>query len=278
MELSLKEPLLRKAQPIELSFAEDDYASVVMIPYHSGYESLYGNMEGLKEVCAKQGLVILDRSLQPIQEPEGGLWSYFSRPINSYAQDLILAKPYVIKKAQEECRIVHKESFAPELRLFAPQVNRVSVISFQGDVSSVQGLFEKLQIDRTNYRLVQLHGSLYLINSADEELFYSASLQSPGVLDMEKNRLKSKDSKDRGVVLLTMNQTSSYTQYPHEILTFLFQGASVMVYDNFQKGLSSGKNTEEGIYTQVDHPHRNLELIILTLMSGLTRPLFPIRK
>lgn len=258
VELSLKEPLLKKAQPIELSFSQGDYALGVMIPYHSDHASLYDNMEGLKDICAKQGLVILDRNLQPIQEPQGGLWSYFSRPMNPYAQDLILAKPYVIKKAKEEFRIVPTESFAPELRLFAPEVNRVSAISFQGDVLSIQGLFEKLQIDKTNYRLVQLHGSLYLINSADDELFYSASLQSPDRLDRQTNRLKSKNLKDGGVVLLTMNQTSSYMQYPHEILTFLFQGASVMVYDNFQKGLSSGKNTEEGIYEAAEGAYRYL--------------------
>ena len=54
-------------------------------------------------------------------------------------------------------------------------------------------------------------------------------------------------SKERGVVVLSMNQTNSYTQYTHEILTFLLSGMDVFTYDNAGKGLSKGSNSEQGL-------------------------------
>ena len=54
-------------------------------------------------------------------------------------------------------------------------------------------------------------------------------------------------SKSRGVVVLSMNQTNSYTQYTHEILTFLLSGMDVFTYDHAGKGLSVGSNSERGL-------------------------------
>lgn len=46
---------------------------------------------------------------------------------------------------------------------------------------------------------------------------------------------------------MSMNQTNSYTQYTHEILTFLLSGMDVFAYDNAGKGLSEGSNSEFGL-------------------------------
>lgn len=260
VSLSLKEPLLQMAQPIEISFNETICAPGVMIPYHSANAPLYQNLSALKAICIKHGLAILDENLRPIIEPQRTLVSYFVNSIssNSYQKNLILAKHHVAEKAGQPFQIFHKESFSPGLRLFAPQGNRVSAISFIGDIDSINNLFEKLQINKTNYCLKNLQGVLYLTDAANEELFHSASLISREELSVERNILPLRDLTKRGVVLLTMNQTSSYMQYPHEILTFLFQGASVMAYDNYQKGLSSGKNTEKGIYEAIEASYRYL--------------------
>jgi hypothetical protein len=258
MSLSAKLPILQNALPIQVMFGEDGHADGVKIAYHPDFAHFYEDLTELKTLCEKQGLVILDTNLQPIQEPERGIFSYFSRPANPYLQDLILVKPYVLGKAGKAFKIVQQETFYPSFQLFSPQATKVVAVRFQDGAAQVQSLFENLQIDKTNYRLMELNGALYLTSVIHDELFYTASLCGPEQLEIKETQLPQKSMAGAGVVLLTMNQTSSYFQYPHEILSLLFEGVSVMAYDNYQKGLSSGTNSEEGIYQAIEASYRYL--------------------
>ncbi len=56
----------------------------------------------------------------------------------------------------------------------------------------------------------------------------------------------------RGVALLTTNQSDIVEQHSNEILSFLLEGANVLIYNNPGKGLSKGAPSTENINTSIE--------------------------
>jgi hypothetical protein len=128
------------------------------------------------------------------------------------------------------------ESFHPFFTACIP--NPFRAIAFDSaKTSEVKHLMDSLKVEDSCGALVEHRGRLYLVDKKYKTFSMSPDFQErPESFPISANR--------SDVVILSMNQTSSYTQYSSEILSFLLMGLSVMVYDNAGKGLSTGLNTQ----------------------------------
>ena len=108
-------------------------------------------------------------------------------------------------------------------------------------------------MDKTPYQMIEMDGKLFFIEKNQHNLTYLAGVADKNKLicnplfRYEVTSIEQPTAKEAGTVVLSMNQTNSFTQYTHEILTFLLEGMNVLGYDNAGKGLSTGSNSQEGL-------------------------------
>ena len=132
-------------------------------------------------------------------------------------------------------------------------------IVFDGNIEGIKQLFSEgdedvrgLKIEQSSWKMAEYNGKVYLLdNAAAEGILLQAEMK--GVKSCPFFRVEetpvslNHDGDQGGAVVLSMNQTNSFSSYSHEILTFLFNGVNVLAYDNAGKGISHGKNSERGM-------------------------------
>ena len=106
--------------------------------------------------------------------------------------------------------------------------------------------------------MINCKNGLFLVPRECESLLSKVCKLNLDCFEISEMPVVPSDLSNAGVVLMTMNQTSSYFQYSHEILSFLLSGVNVCAYDNFGKGLSHGMNSESGLYLSLNAAYRYL--------------------
>lgn len=119
-----------------------------------------------------------------------------------------------------------------------------NVIAFK-NIQEANDLFSKLKAHLSSWASLEFNGRYYLIDKKNNFFEVLDKLSNKDCIDgktayFEEKSLDFLEIQRPGVVVLSMNQSNSYTQYSHEILTFLLEGVDVLVYDNAGKGLSKG--------------------------------------
>lgn len=171
----------------------------------------------------------------------------------------------------------------PRLPFLGSDEIEVDAMEFEGGNKEI---LESLGLDgmldgqhATNWMSLESHENLY-VNRYDE--FISSvegigKVQDLPFVNVNDQPLELPDRGDGGVVVLSMNQTDSYTQYTPEILTFLMMGMNVLVYDNAKKGLSKGSNSESemqnaliaaGNFLRIEKGYHSKEILFKGQCSG----------
>lgn len=119
-------------------------------------------------------------------------------------------------------------------------------------------LLEEMKIDKALWNIVETDQAVYVAPSKHcEKISWAA--ENINVSITEKPATAQLATSERGVVLLTMNQTDVYEAYPHEILTYALQGIDVMAYNNPGKGLSNGLADKENVNASLEACYQYLK-------------------
>lgn len=123
----------------------------------------------------------------------------------------------------------------------------------------IKKLFNELKLDKSSWSIVESQNAIYIAPKQHIGKLYLA-LKSKYGSTIEESEIKPTTSQtSNGVVLLTMNQSDIYEQYPHEMLTFILEGVDVMMYNNPGKGLSTGYPDKENINASIEACHDYLK-------------------
>ncbi len=251
IKIHFDHPYFEIGQPVGISFVENKEKVYhgVRIPYEKSSHSTSNHDEFLK-FCAKILMV-------PIWEDSGEVVRQGSyRPGN-----MILMPKFVYLKIKDSAQvsISNTDRFdGISVKIFAKQGQSGKVIAFDRNVEQVKSLLDDLKINKTQMELIKCGDSCFLVKKTDRALLDTLDLigeRKLHTLPLVRYELKEEPKTDlleAGVVVLSMNQNNSFTQYTHEILTFLLDGVNVLAYDNAEKGLSVGSNSSNGLKEAVE--------------------------
>lgn len=255
LELHIDHPFFETGEPVTLSKAgTTNNAPGMRIPYSSALESEFKNPKEFIEFCNKMNYSLFwEDSLQPF---ETASWYHF----NSMKQNLILVSNFDAKtlgsmSPASSIEIKNDEDARNRFTFFNDKPLTANGIVFENNLDDIEELLTAgsgLKIENSSWNMIRHNGKLYLL---DNDKFETALSQSEmrKVDQMSSFRLKENPVREpnieaeRATVVLSMNQTNTFSSYSHEVLTFLFSGVNVLAYDNAGKGLSTGSNSEEGM-------------------------------
>jgi len=252
LEIGMNHPFFERAQPVTLSTPHSNRSeAAVRIPYSPELESEFKNPKEFLAFCKANGMkVFWENSMQPF---EVASWWHF----NSMKQNLILVSSHDVKNLKidsnpKDIQVEAADDFDWGNALFKSPTARTPAIVFEGNHEQATELFarEGLKFENSKWSMISHDGKLYLVESTKATNLIDASERLNGVISfkMTTRPLETPNlDADRGTVVLSMNQTNSFASYSHEVLTFLLSGSNVLAYDNAGKGLSEGRNSQEGI-------------------------------
>ncbi len=142
-----------------------------------------------------------------------------------------------------------------------PEKKDFPIIKFEKNSSQWKEalkMLEEMKIEKTPWTTIEKDDALYLVPIQHRGKL-ELGIEKKGCVLKEKPASLSAESDERGTVLLTMNQSDVYEQYPHEMLTFLLEGLNVMVYNNPGKGLSTGAADRENINASIEASYQYLK-------------------
>lgn len=251
LDLKTNHPFFEKAIPVHIQ--SDDLRSPingVVIPYDSSIKHSYRNPQEFLVFCDKMKYKVVWQDTLEDVTPTSRC------SLSSPQKNILIIQSFdhqnLIKS--KEIQIDNATEFDTPFAIFDLKSLSNNAIIFDKTASSddLETLMDKLKIYKTRWDLINIgnqfclidrdFGNPSLLNQMQNKNAFSKSLFSFNTEAFPKPE----DSK-KGVVVLSMNQTNSFTQYPHEILSFLLDGMDVFVYDNAGKGLSTGSNSEKGL-------------------------------
>ncbi|MBA2729024.1 MAG: hypothetical protein H0U49_12740 [Parachlamydiaceae bacterium] len=266
LEFHLDHPFFNIAEPTEISLNTPDGNIVnslytARIPYTPSMEAYFNNSTDFLDLCHKMRLTPLwEDTLEPVTPNRG--WNWHSRQ-----QNMIIIPNYCYKKLEDfrkdnsnNIQIKDSDKFEGSTSVFSGKGLKGNVIVFDGnaDIHKIKTLFLDLKINKTPMEMVEMNGKIFIVDKTDQQLSSlldftdERKLMNSSIFNYETQSLPKPDFTSSGAVVLSMNQNNSYTQYSHEILTFLLKGVNVLAYDNAGKGLSTGDNSQSGLKEAVE--------------------------
>lgn len=258
VEVIRKQSFLANAKPIKISCLDvQENLSGVQIDNPQST-----NIPELVDFCSKNGCTAFwgDKTLvNPAEYPKryaivSLLGSYLTTDHHS-GQPIYIVKNYDAEKFKsKESIIALDREFSDDFRLFSPEPLFMNGIIFdKGDIEKVNELLKELKIQKTNWEMFPIGESYFLGRTRDIQILNTLTRHfTDQDVQLISQELPPVDTSQSGVVLATMNQTNSYTQYTHEMLMFLLEGANVFFYDNGGKGLSKGQNTQSRMIEAIE--------------------------
>lgn len=122
-----------------------------------------------------------------------------------------------------------------------------------------KALLEDMKINKSSWGIVETEENGYLVPCQHMGKIKWAASKNDEVSLVERHSSTFTESSERGTVLLTVNQSDIYEQYPHEMLTLLLMGINVMGYNNPSKGLSTGSADRENINASIEASYQYLK-------------------
>jgi hypothetical protein len=278
VDVHLDHPFFKNAEGVKLKdqSLNREY-SAARIPYSSDMEELFRNPQEFLEFCRRTNMeVVWEDTLQPFQPASWYQWS--SRKQNI----LLVHKSDMARIRQGQLENITAEDNAEELSNFTFFENRSCksrAIVFDGNLEEVQTLFSQgdgtfrgLKIEQSSWNMIEFNGKVYMLENLDAvDVLSRADMRGVGsspLFRVEETPIETDGLENQGgVVVLSMNQTNSFSSYSHEVLTFLFNGVNVLVYDNAGKGISRGKNSE---YSMTEALRSAGDFLVKT--KGFTEP------
>jgi len=253
VRISLNHPLLTRARPIAIIDSESlEEIEGAKIDYSLFLQEEFKDPTAMQDFLRLNKLIALDEfTMQPASKIKDGF--FFSSTSNRSNLLIIPIREWEKKKFSEKDLIFKdlQQFSSPYLEIFAINDREEDVIFFESENALTEAL-EELKINKTPWELLKTAKGVFIIRN--NSLFVNVLCKDPIVRDpllnlqiKRKPELPPEKDSERGVVILSMNQTNSYTQYTHEILTFLLAGIDVFTYDHAGKGLSVGSNSENGL-------------------------------
>lgn len=255
--IKMNHPFFERASPIEITEIGDKCNGIsgALIPYHPDFEEEFYRPEAFLNFLSQVRLqAVWEDTLEPVTEP--GRWAWSSRKQGI----IVMGKSdyrAIKNKGSNAFAFAPRNSYDPLLiPFFSSDGCKSDVIRFSNASKDFVEVLENLKIGDSPWGLVKCSGESVLVKKTsllNNVLFLMDELKD-SILSMEFTpNPEDQEMKYRtpGVVILSMNQTNSYTQYTHEILTFLLSGMDVFAYDNGGKGLSEGSVSEKGLKTAI---------------------------
>ena len=258
LDIHLDHPFFKVAENITLqnNRVNRDYPAV-RIPYSADLEDLFRSPKEFLDFCRKMNIEVLwEDNLQPF---EAASWYHW----NSRKQNLVLTTRFdmaeVRRGSVEDITIENRTHKRSVSSFFETNSLKSRAIVFDGNIAEVKQLFSEgdedvrgLKIEQSSWKMAEYNGKVYFLdNGAAENLLLQAEMKGVKLCPffrVEETPVNLNHvGKQGGAVILSMNQTNSFSSYSHEILTFLFNGVNVLAYDNAGKGISQGKNSERGM-------------------------------
>lgn len=225
----------------------------VRIPYHKSLQDEFKTAQDFINFCSQMKVVpVWEDTLKPFSFPPR------KQNILLIPTIAFLTMTKNLAKSNDTIQIEKSDSFDNSLSIFSREGLSAHVIAFDNNSKNIKSLFEDLKIDDTPYEMVEMDGKIFMIEKNQTNLSYlagvadSRNLKKFFLFGYEVEPVKQPTADGAGTVVLSMNQSNSFTQYTHEILTFLLEGVNVLVYDNAGKGLSTGSNSEQGLKEAVE--------------------------
>ena len=244
-------PIFDAAQRVSLkvklkdSSVSKDYIGM-RIPYSSDIgdlEKLFRDPQEFLMYCESVNLGVLwEDTLQGVTgtysiNHSDHLWLPVFHPASwdewsSYRRNILLCQKSEMQRIERlDLENVTVESHSHEMSnppFFTEKSFVSKAIVFDGKTQEMEQLFEKLWINRSSWSMIEYNGKIYLMeNPVAKKIFSIAKWQAVSSLPffrVEESPIETRNLEHQGgVVVLTMNQGSSFANYPHEILTFLFK-------------------------------------------------------
>lgn len=252
VKISLNHPLLSRAKPVTILDSESlEEIQGAKIDYSLFLEEEFKDPTALQDFLSLNRLIALDQStLEPVSKIKDGI--FFSSSSNRSNLLIVPISEWKRKKFSERGLIFKDlEQFSSPLEIFAMNDKEEDVIFFESENPFTEVL-EELKINKTPWELLKTTKGVFIVRNTSllSNIVCKEPVLSHPFLNLEINKKPEEPPQKtfgRGVVILSMNQTNSYTQYTHEILTFLLSGIDVFTYDHPGKGCSVGSNSENGL-------------------------------
>ena len=255
LELHIDHPFFERAKPVIISKPGiRTPVHGIRIPYDASLESEFKHPKDFLAFCNKMNYTLYwEGSKQPFTPTS---WYHF----NSMKQNLILVPNCDNRSINNmtpasSITIDDAVSFDDHFSFFNEKPLTSKAIVFEENLDDVERLFTAnggLKIELSSWNMIRHKGKLYILESP--ELTSTLGLAETRRVDtLSSFRLKAspirkpKLDAERSTVVLSMNQSNSFASYSHEVLTFLLSGVNVLTYDNAGKGLSKGKNSQQGM-------------------------------
>lgn len=264
IHLHLDHPFFEIANPVKVTVTNGDNQigsfDAARISYCKSLEGEFYNPSDFVDLCKKLRLEVLwEDTLEPMTLPTRWQWS-------SRQQNIIVMPQFQSAKlqkmkttSQNQIEIEKKQKFKGMTSLLSPKIEPIDVIAFDNNAKKTKDLFNNLKLDKTSFCMIEMDKQLFFAQKKDVSNFSIFQIADDNglpsnplfryELDIQEEE---RDLTTAGTVVLSMNQTNSFTQYTHEILNFLLEGVNVLTYDNAGKGLSSGTNSQEGLKRAVE--------------------------
>lgn len=262
LKLIFNHPFFDNATPCCLKYILNDneivIPSVARIKNPASVKNGFKNFADFSDLCLEFNLVLVWEDKMDIVNDD----SKFNRQSNIL---IIPGDEYddfsKVSNEATEIKTNLSNQFSGNLLIFSETHLTQQAIVFdkslgKDELEKVDSLFNNLKINDSPIGLLTFNENRYFLSITFlSKVMYAAEknkfINNP-IFRLASINQNKPDTNDAGVIVLSMNQTNSFTQYTDEILTFLFQGMNVMVYDNANKGLSKGSNSQKGLIEAVE--------------------------
>jgi len=185
-----------------------------------------------------------------IQDKEGGLYAVLDSTYNNLykekkLQDNEFVQDYSSKPVNSnELELVYKDM---------EMTNDFSGYYFDKKSPELMKILENLDIGKSPWILKEYGDKAFLVKRSDLPKVELCHRQDPTFSNLEMKKAKPlEDTREKGTVILSMNQSEIYEQYGSEFLTFALEGINVIGYNNGGKGLSKGLSDMDSLNKSIE--------------------------